>query len=53
MPYGRMNWQKHREYGKRNYSELAIQRYKKILVINYMHVILKDKSKRQLLAAVF
>jgi len=29
--FGRMAWQKLREYGRRNYSELAIQRYKKIL----------------------
>ena len=29
--FGRMQWQRVREYGKRNYSELAIQRYKKIL----------------------
>ena len=29
--FGRMNWQRVRHYGKRNYSELAIQRYKKIL----------------------
>jgi hypothetical protein len=28
---GRMGWQKTRNYGRRNYSELAIQRYKKIL----------------------
>jgi hypothetical protein len=26
-----MNWQRVRGYGKRNYSELCIQRYKKIL----------------------
>lgn len=26
-----MEWQKRREYGKRNNSELAIQRYKRIL----------------------
>ena len=26
-----MNWQRVRDYGKRNYSELSIQRYKKIL----------------------
>ncbi len=26
-----MNWQKNRNYGQRNYSELAIQRYKKTL----------------------
>ncbi len=29
--FGRMQWQQVREYGKRNYSELAIQRYKRIL----------------------
>jgi len=29
--YGPIGWQKRREYGKRNYSELAIQRYKRIL----------------------
>ena len=28
---GRMNWQKNRGYGRRNYSELCIQRYKRIL----------------------
>jgi len=29
--FGRMNWQRVRNYGQRNYSELAIQRYKRIL----------------------
>ena len=29
--FGRMNWQQARDYGRRNYSELCIQRYKKIL----------------------
>ncbi len=29
--FGRMNWQRVRAYGNRNYSELCIQRYKKIL----------------------
>ena len=29
--FGRMNWQRVKEYGNRNYSELCIQRYKKIL----------------------
>lgn len=29
--FGRMAWQRVRKYGRRNYSELAIQRYKKIL----------------------
>ena len=28
---GRMSWQKERCYGQRNYSELGIQRYKRIL----------------------
>ena len=28
---GQMNWQKQRNYGRRNYSELCILRYKKIL----------------------
>lgn len=26
-----MQWQKNRNYGQRNYSELAVQRYQKIL----------------------
>ena len=29
--YGRMGWQKRRNYARRNNSELAIQRYKRIL----------------------
>ena len=29
--FGRLNWQRVRNYGRRNYSELAMQRYKKIL----------------------
>ncbi len=29
--FGRMNWQRVRGYGKRNYAELCIQRYKRIL----------------------
>jgi hypothetical protein len=28
---GRMNWQKNRGYGRRNYSELGVQRYKRLL----------------------
>lgn len=28
---GRMEWQRNQEYGKRNYSELGIQRYKRII----------------------
>ena len=31
MLLGRMGWQRQQRYGKRNYSELAIQRYKRIL----------------------
>jgi hypothetical protein len=34
--FGRMNWQRARGYGNRNYSELCIQRYKRILG-NKMH----------------
>lgn len=29
--HGRMQWQKNRDYGRRNYSELAVQRYQRIL----------------------
>ncbi|MFT6836347.1 MAG: transposase, partial [Francisellaceae bacterium] len=29
--HGRMYWQRYNQYGKRNYSELCIQRYKRIL----------------------
>ena len=29
--HGRMQWQRARQYGRRNYSELAIQRYKRII----------------------
>jgi hypothetical protein len=29
--FGRINWQRVRDYGKRNYVELCIQRYKRIL----------------------
>ena len=29
--YGRMAWQQKRQYGQRNYSELGVQRYKRIL----------------------
>lgn len=28
---GRMQWQKNRQYGRRNYSELGVQRYQRIL----------------------
>lgn len=29
--HGRMNWQKNRQYGRRNLSELGVQRYQRIL----------------------
>ena len=43
-----MGWQKRRGYGKRNNSELAIQRYKKILG-NKLHSIDFDNQKREAL----
>jgi hypothetical protein len=41
-----MNWQRVRKYGHRNYSELCIQRYKKILG-NKLHArkFLRQKNK--------
>ncbi len=42
--FGRMNWQRVRNYGFRSYSELAIQRYKKILG-NRLHA--KDLSRQK------
>jgi hypothetical protein len=44
--FGRMNWQRIRKYGNRNYSELCIQRYKKILG-NKMHAreLLRQKNE--------
>jgi hypothetical protein len=39
-----MQWQKQRNYGKRNYSELALQRYQKILG-NTMHA--RDLTRQQ------
>jgi len=33
---GRMQWQKTRQYGRRNYSELGVQRYQRIFG-NAMH----------------
>lgn len=41
---GRMQWQKDRGYGRRNYSELGIQRYKRILG-NAMHA--RDMDRQQ------
>lgn len=40
---GRMEWQKNREYGRRNYGELAFYRYQGILG-NSLHA---RESKRQ------
>ena len=42
--YGRIEWQKKRSYGKRNQSELAIQRYKRILG-NRLHA--RDFTRQQ------
>jgi hypothetical protein len=41
---GRMQWQEQRNYGQRNYSELAVQRYQKILG-NTMHA--RDLARQQ------
>ena len=44
--YGHMGWQKRRDYGKRNNSELAIQRYKKILG-NKLHARDFERQKQE------
>jgi hypothetical protein len=44
--YGRIGWQKRRDYGKRNQSELAIQRYKRILG-NKLHARDFDRQKQE------
>lgn len=44
--FGRMNWQRVREYGKRNYAELSIQRYKKILG-NKLHARKLSRQKNE------
>jgi len=44
--FGRMNWQRVRNYGQRNYSELAIQRYKKILG-NKLHARELSRQKQE------
>lgn len=46
--YGRMGWQKRRNYGKRNNSELAIQRYKRILG-NRLHSREFERQKQETL----
>ena len=40
-----MQWQKSREYGRRNYSELGVQRYQRTLVIRCMHA--RDFPRQQ------
>jgi len=44
--HGHMEWQKRRDYGKRNYSELAIQRYKRILG-NKLHARDFERQKQE------
>jgi hypothetical protein len=43
---GRMAWQKNREYGRRNLSELAMLRYQKILG-DTMHARDFDRQKQE------
>ncbi len=43
-----MQWQRVRKYGQRNYSELAIQRYKKILG-NRLHARELSRQKNEAL----
>ena len=50
--FGRMNWQRARNYGRRNYSELAIQRYKRILgCALHSRDFARQKMDRQLVVA--
>jgi hypothetical protein len=44
--YGHMEWQKRRDYGKRNNSELAVQRYKRILG-NKLHARDFERQKQE------
>jgi hypothetical protein len=44
--YGQIGWQKRRDYGKRNNSELAIQRYKRMLG-NRLHARDFDRQKQE------
>jgi len=46
--YGRMGWQMRRNYGRRNNSELAIQRYKRILG-NRLHARDFDRQKQEII----
>jgi hypothetical protein len=43
---GRMNWQREQNYGQRNYSELGVQRYKRILG-NTLHAKDLDRQKQE------
>lgn len=43
---GRMAWQRHHNYGQRNYSELGVQRYKRILG-RAMHAREMDRQKQE------
>ncbi len=44
--FGRMVWQRVRKYGRRNYSELAIQRYKRLLG-NALHARDFERQKQE------
>lgn len=44
--HGRMNWQKAYNYGQRNYSELAVQRYQRIIG-NSMHARELSRQKQE------
>ena len=44
--YGRISWQRRRNYGRRNNSELAIQRYKRILG-NKLHAREFERQKQE------
>jgi hypothetical protein len=44
----RMHWQKQTQYGRRNYSELSIQRYKKILG-NKLHARELSRQKQEVM----
>tara|TARA_B110000091_G_C13779577_1_gene460480 strand:- start:245 stop:481 length:237 start_codon:yes stop_codon:yes gene_type:complete len=44
--HGRMQWQKNRQYGRRNLSELAVQRYQRILG-DSMHARLMEGQKNE------
>ena len=43
---GRMEWQRQNNYGQRNYSELGMQRYKRIIGKNMNSRDFYDKNRR-------